>query len=103
MRYVYRNSRDEEYLGFISEDVPALVASNDRQSLAAMDIVAVLTRVTKQQQAQLSEQERQMEQKDREIAALRAHNATMAARQDDLAKRVDLLMQAAAIDTVALN
>jgi hypothetical protein len=103
VRYVYRNSRDEEYLGFISEDVPDLVATNDRKSLAAIEVVAVLTQVAKQQQAQL-------EQKDREIAALRADNAALAVQQDDLAKRqadlirqVDLLMRAAARDAVALN
>ena len=64
VRYVYRNSRDEEYVGFIAEDVPALVASNDRKSLSSMDIVAVLTTVTKDQNARMTE-------KDAEIASLR--------------------------------
>ncbi len=63
VRYVYKNSRDEEYMGFIAEDVPALVATNDRKSLAAMDIVAVLTAVVKEQQTQMAE-------KEQEIAAL---------------------------------
>jgi len=35
---------NEQYVGFIAEDVPALVAQNDRESLSPMDIVAVLTR-----------------------------------------------------------
>jgi hypothetical protein len=30
VRYVYKNSRDEEYVGFVAEDVPDLVAQNDR-------------------------------------------------------------------------
>jgi hypothetical protein len=57
---------DEEYVGFIAEDVPALVAMNDRQGLAAMDIVAVLTKVVQQQQ--------------QVVEAQRAENAELAAR-----------------------
>ncbi|MEZ5501717.1 MAG: tail fiber domain-containing protein [Halioglobus sp.] len=64
VRFVYKNSRDEEYVGFISEDVPDLVATNDRKSLSPMDIVAVLTTVAKEQAAKMAE-------KDGEIAALR--------------------------------
>jgi Chaperone of endosialidase len=54
VRYVYTNSPDEEYVGFIAEDVPELVASNDRKSLSPMDIVAVLTTVTKEQKAEIT-------------------------------------------------
>ncbi len=56
VRYVYKNSRDEEYVGFIAEDVPDLVATNDHKSLSPMDIVAVLTTVTKDQKAEISKQ-----------------------------------------------
>jgi hypothetical protein len=51
-------------VGFIAEDVPDLVATNDHKSLSPMDIVAVLTTVTKEQSTKLAE-------KDTEIAALR--------------------------------
>jgi hypothetical protein len=51
-------------VGFIAEDVPDLVATNDHKSLSPMDIVAVLTTVTKEQSTKLTE-------KDAEIAALR--------------------------------
>lgn len=37
-------------VGFIAEDVPELVASPGRKSLDSMDIIAVLTRVVKEQQ-----------------------------------------------------
>jgi len=57
VRYVYKNSRDEEYMGFIAEDVPELVASNDRKSLSPMDIVAVLTTVVKDQEARIQQLE----------------------------------------------
>jgi hypothetical protein len=49
----YRGKEDtsgEEYLGFIAEDVPDLVAMNARDSLSPMDIVAALTRVVQLQQ-----------------------------------------------------
>ncbi len=71
VRYVYKNSRDEEYVGFIAEDVPELVASGDHKSLSPMDIVAVLTKVAKEQRAQLSEQQTKMAEKDAEIDGLR--------------------------------
>ena len=48
--FQYKREPDETYAGFIAEDVPALVATNDRKSLAPMDIVAVLTTVLKDQQ-----------------------------------------------------
>lgn len=53
--YRYKNEPEEHYCGFIAEDVPELVATNDRQSLAAMDIVSVLTRVVQDQDRQLDD------------------------------------------------
>ena len=46
----YKNERNEDYVGFIAEDVPDLVAVGDRDALSTMDIVAVLTRVVQEQQ-----------------------------------------------------
>jgi len=57
----YRNERDETYVGFIAEDVPDLVANSDRQSLSAMDIVAVLTKVVQAQQQKIEELEARLE------------------------------------------
>ncbi len=53
----YRNEADEDYVGFIAEDVPDLVAVADRESLSAMDIVAVLARVVQAQQLKIRELE----------------------------------------------
>jgi hypothetical protein len=60
--YRYINEPDEQYVGFIAEDVPDLVAMNDRKSLAPMDITAVLTKVVQDQDAQIREQKRINEQ-----------------------------------------
>jgi len=50
VKYNYKADKAERHVGFIAEDVPALVASKDRKSLSPMDVVAVLTRVVQEQQ-----------------------------------------------------
>ena len=57
VRFNYKQDTSEEYVGFIAEDVPGLLASSDRSSLSTMDIVAVLTRVVQQQQQKIAELE----------------------------------------------
>lgn len=57
----YRNERAEEYVGFIAEEVPDLVASSDRQSLSTMDIVAVLTKVVQAQEKRIEALEARLE------------------------------------------
>ena len=49
-KFNYKVNKDDDYLGFIAEDVPDLVATKDRKGLSSMDIVAVLTKVVQQQQ-----------------------------------------------------
>lgn len=67
VKYNYKNETDEEYVGFIAEDVPELVATKDRKSLSPMDIVAIMTKVVQQQQAVISQlQERMVELENRE-------------------------------------
>lgn len=62
----YKAEPDEEYVGFIAEDLPDLVATSDHKHMSATDVVAVLTKVVQQQQltidqlaARLAEIERQ--------------------------------------------
>jgi len=57
VKFNYKVQKDEEYLGFIAEDVPDLVATKARKSLSPMDIVAVLTKVVQQQQKKIAELE----------------------------------------------
>jgi len=56
----YRNETGEEYVGFIAEDVPDLVAVGERDALSSMDIVAVLTRVVQEQQKKINELEERL-------------------------------------------
>lgn len=44
------DSEKNQYIGFIAEEVPELVATSDRKTLNPMDIIAVLTQVVKEQQ-----------------------------------------------------
>jgi hypothetical protein len=55
VRYNYKVDKDEEYLGFIAEDVPEMVAMKDRKHMTPMDVVAVLTKVVQEQQKNISE------------------------------------------------
>lgn len=63
VRFNYKNDRVENYVGFIAEDVPDLVATADREGLSAMDIVAVLTKVVQEQQKKILELEARIEQR----------------------------------------
>ena len=56
VEFNYKIDKNERYVGFIAEDVPELVATNDRKGLSPMDIVAVVTSVVKEQQKAIEEQ-----------------------------------------------
>ena len=67
VKFNYREVKDEACLGFIAEDVPDLVATNDRKGLTAMDMVALLTKVVQEQRkaiTTLQEKIAKLEQKD---------------------------------------
>ncbi|MCP4156934.1 MAG: tail fiber domain-containing protein, partial [bacterium] len=55
VRYNYKVDKEDEYVGFIAEEVPELVAQKNRKSMSSMDVVAVLTKVLQQQQETIKE------------------------------------------------
>jgi hypothetical protein len=57
VRFRYTLEPEEEYVGFIAEEVPELVAMNSRKYISPIDIVAVLTKVVQEQQQSLLEQQ----------------------------------------------
>lgn len=61
VRFNYKVDPEEESLGFIAEDVPDLVAANDRKSLNPFDVIAVLTTVVQEQQAMIEDLEKRVE------------------------------------------
>jgi len=50
VKFAYKKDMTEKHVGFISEEVPDLIATKDRKGLSPMDIVAVLTKVVQEQQ-----------------------------------------------------
>lgn len=50
VEFAYKTNSQEKHVGFIAEDVPALVATKDRKGMSSMDVVAVLTKVVQEQQ-----------------------------------------------------
>jgi hypothetical protein len=57
VQFTYKADQGDEHLGFIAEDVPALVATPDRKGLSPMDIIAVLTKVVQQQEQRITDLE----------------------------------------------
>ncbi len=70
VKFNYKESEAEQYLGFIAEDVPELVAMQDRKGLNAMDIAALLTKVVQEQQKILAAQQKEISELRESIANL---------------------------------
>lgn len=79
VRYVYDLDPGEVQLGFVAEDVPELVATNDRTTLSPMDFVAALTRVVQDQDRQLAAQAEQLRAQADELARQRTAIAELSA------------------------
>jgi hypothetical protein len=71
MRFRYNANGEDEKLGFISEDVPGLVAEKDRKSLNPMDFIAVAIAVIKDQQTRIGDQQARIEKLEKEIKNLK--------------------------------
>jgi hypothetical protein len=69
--YNYKVDKTELYAGFIAEDVPELVASNDRKALSPMDIVAVLTKVVQEQQQSIAELKKEVKSLNKQLKSLK--------------------------------
>ena len=54
----YKVDKEEKHVGFIAEEVPDLVATEDRKGLSPMDIVAVLTKVVQEQGKRITDLEK---------------------------------------------
>jgi predicted RNase H-like nuclease (RuvC/YqgF family) len=62
--FKYKAAADERHVGFIAEDVPELVATQDRKGMSPMDVVAVLTKVVKEQQDTVSRQQQAIHEQE---------------------------------------
>ncbi len=55
VKFNYKKNPGEDYLGFIAEDVPEIVATKERKGINTMDVVAVLTKVVQEQQKAIAQ------------------------------------------------
>ena len=69
--YNYKINKKEQHAGFIAEDVPDLVASQDRKGLSPMDLIAVLTAVVKDQQDEIEQQDKILAEMTADVEALK--------------------------------
>jgi len=67
VRFYYKGDDTDEYVGFIAEEVPDLVATNDRKGMSPMDVVAVLTKVLQEQQKSIDEMSRKIADLERKL------------------------------------
>jgi hypothetical protein len=85
VEFVYNEDESaERRVGFIAEDVPDLVANADRRSVPIMDVVALLTKVVKDQQQTIDNQQRFNDRLARE-------NGLLSRRQEQLLRRLEVL------------
>lgn len=68
--YNYKTNKNEPIVGFIAEDVPDVVASNTRDTLSALELVALLTKVVQVQEKTLAETKAALKNKDVKISAM---------------------------------
>jgi hypothetical protein len=80
--FKYKAGEDERHVGFIAEDVPELVATKDRKGMSSMDVVAVLTRVVKEQQEINKEQQQANEELMKKLARLEAQQQAVKEQQE---------------------
>lgn len=73
VRFEYKaDASGEEHLGFIAENVPELVAEQDRKHLNPMDLTAVLVKVVQEQQWMLQDQKETIDAMKQEIEILKS-------------------------------
>lgn len=70
VKFNYKTNKDEDYMGFIAEDVPEIVATKERKGVNTMDVVAVLTKVVQEQQKLIRELQKNNTEFKKKIAEL---------------------------------
>ena len=81
VKFNYEVDSEERHLGFVAEDVPDLVATNDRKGMSPMDVVAVLTKVVQEQQRAAQAQQRLNQEQQKIISELEERVAELEKEQ----------------------
>ncbi len=66
----YKTNKDEPIVGFIAEDVPDIVTSKEKDSLSAMEIVALLTKVVQVQEKASNQKDIQVKTLEEKVARM---------------------------------
>ena len=66
--YAYKADPNEHHAGFIAEDSPDLVTSQDHKGMSAMDVAAVLTKVIKDQQNMIDALQKRVDQLEKKVS-----------------------------------
>jgi hypothetical protein len=89
VEYIYKDDTSgEKRVGFIAEDVPEIVSTSDRKSVPIMDVVALLTRVVKDQQQTVEDQKKSLELQRKSIADQQETIDTLMQRLNHLESRM---------------
>ncbi len=72
VKYNYKTDKTDQYVGFIAEDVPQLVATPDRKGLSPMDVTAVLTKVVQEQQNMIHDLQKENQEYKKIIADIQS-------------------------------
>lgn len=87
VQFIYKDDPTKDpRVGFIAEDVPDLIAEPGRKSVPVMDIVALITKVVKDQQKTIAVQTSNIEKQQRII---RSQESTIFRQQQELARLQD--------------
>jgi hypothetical protein len=78
--FAYTGAPGDPRVGFVAEDVPELVATPARQTLSALEIVAVLTKVVQEQQKVVRDQQTTMHEQRQTLEAQQKALAELSAR-----------------------
>lgn len=87
VKYTYKADRAEKHVGFIAEDVPALVASKDRKTVSPMDVVGVLTKVVQEQQRAIHGQQKTLSEYQKSVSEQQKTIAELKERVGELEKK----------------
>jgi hypothetical protein len=74
VKYNYKMDKGDKHVGFIGEDVPELIATKDRKGLSPMDMVAVLTKVVREQRKAISELSEKVDTLQKEMNKVKRMN-----------------------------
>ena len=91
-----RDANKEQRVGFIAEDVPALLATKDRKTVDSLQIISVLTKAVQVIQAEV-------ETKDAKIIEMEAKIAKLILMQEILAKTMEARLSPVVFEATKVN